>query len=256
VKFVLVPGWHEKADRMDIFAEGRNGRPGFRALGYDCVHFPQGDEPLRERIERFRLFLDDLIASEPHALPIVSFGYSAGGLIARGFLRAYPERAHEIAACVQVGTPNAGLITNELAGLMRRLAMPDPVIADLDVASDFMRWINGTGGHWETPPGATKARWVLDQPPVVAPAGVRILHIVGAVPRYGRATDGVVDVASATLDGALTDVRIEDAAANHLNLGGLFNLMAFLVRGFGADDRMWHRCVTTTHDFLQGHPAA
>jgi pimeloyl-ACP methyl ester carboxylesterase len=241
---------------MDIFSDGRHGKPGFTALGYDCVHFPQGDEPLRERIERFRAFIDDLKAREPQAFPIVTFGYSAGGVIARGFLRAYPERAADIAACMQVGTPNAGLITAELAGVMRSLGMPDPVIADLDVASDFMRWLNGTGGHWEPIEGSERKRWVLDNPPVVAPPGVRILHIVGAVPRYGHTSDGVVDVPSATLDGAITDVRIPADAANHLNLGGLFNLAAFLFRGFRADDEMWQRSVQITHAFLQGHATA
>jgi len=45
-------------------------------------------------------------AREPEAFPIATLGYSAGGLVNRGFLRCYPHRANGIAATVQVGAPN------------------------------------------------------------------------------------------------------------------------------------------------------
>jgi hypothetical protein len=53
-------------------------------------------------------------------------------LINRGFLRAYPNRANEIAATVQLGTPNWGVITDNIALLLNGLHVSQSVIADLD----------------------------------------------------------------------------------------------------------------------------
>lgn len=256
ITIVLIPGWHEKSNRMDTFVEGRKGKPGLRNLGYDCRFFPQGTEPLRERVDLLAAFLEDLKAREPQAFPVVLFGYSAGGVIARGFLRAYPERIGEIACCIQLGAPNAGLITNYVESILRRLGMPDAVVADLDVASPFMTWLNGTSGHWIPTKIKGRKRWVLDRPPVIAPDGARIWHIVGSVPMFTDLSDGVVGTDSATLEGAVPHIVVEDRMANHLNLGGLFNFIAFFARGFRSDDRMWQRCVDITHEYIQGHCSA
>lgn len=248
---VLIPGWHEKSDRMDTFVEGRRSKPGFRGLGYTCYYFPQGTQPLRERIDLLAAYLDGLKAGDPKAFPVVLFGYSAGGVIARGFLRAYPERVKDISCTIQLGSPNAGLITNYVASILQRLGMPDAVVADLDVASEFMTWLNGTSGHWVPTNIKNKKRWVLDRPAIVAPKDARIWHIVGKVSHFVEPTDGVVDTSSATLDESIPHVLVEDKMANHLNLGGLFNWIAFIARGFRTDDRMWQRCVNLCHDYLE-----
>jgi hypothetical protein len=42
--------------------------------------------------------------------------------------------------------------------------------------------------------------------------------------------------------------------ANHLNLGAVFDIIAFLGRGFRADDVIWHREVEIIARFLRGEP--
>src|SRR5262249_49930611 len=116
-----------------------------RQRGFDCRTFGDGTGSLRERIEQFAGFLSRLRAEDPS--PAGTFGYSAGGLVTRGFLRAYPDRCGEIAGAFQVGVPNAGVVTDDLGGLLRALRISDDVIEDLDVESPFMRWLNGTLGH-------------------------------------------------------------------------------------------------------------
>lgn len=256
MKVVLVPGWHEASDLMWTFAHGRHGKPGFEAMGFECEVFPQGHDGLRRRIERFNAFLVTLRRREPDAFPVVTFGYSAGGLINRGFLRAYPEKADWIAATVQVATPNFGLISNYLANTMRMLGVDDDVLSDLDVASEFMTWLNGTSGHWVPTERKDQKRWVLDRQPWLAPEGHRILHIVGQVPRYNKESDGVVMVESATLDGVVPSAFVADPMANHINLGGIFNLLTFVLRGFWTDDRMWSRSVEIASRFYRGEALA
>src|SRR5271165_7057447 len=70
------------------------------------------------------------------ALPIC-----AGGMVNRGFLRAYPERTAEIAATVQIAAPNTGLISHYIANMLKLMWIPHQVIDDLDVASDFLTWM-------------------------------------------------------------------------------------------------------------------
>lgn len=256
MKLVLLPGWHESGDHMRTFAEGRHGHRGFGALGYDCAIFPQGKDPLRPRIDRFATFLDELKVRQPQAFPVVTFGYSAGGLINRGFLRAYPERKGDIFATIQLGTPNAGLITEYFAAALKLLRVPDQVIDDIDVASPFMTWLNGTSGHWVPTERKDKKRWELDRPPDVLPDGSRILHIVGTVPKYAHESDGVVMVDWATLEGHVPSVFIDDPMANHLNLGAVFNWIAFFARGFTTDDRIWTRAVEIADRYLTKEAAS
>ena len=162
MRVILIPGWNEQAKLMRTFSDGRNGKDGLAAFGFDCTVFPDGNETLRERIDRFGSFLDRLHAREPDAFPVATVGYSAGGLINRGFLRAYPQRAHEIAATVQVAAPNTGLVTNYAVGTLRLARMPTHMLADMDVASPFMTWLNGCTGHWVTDPdNPKKQRWQL-----------------------------------------------------------------------------------------------
>jgi pimeloyl-ACP methyl ester carboxylesterase len=247
VKLVLIPGWHEEPRWMEPFRRGRSGKDGFEQLGYECTIFPEGADHLHDRIARFARFIDALASPEPVAI----FGYSAGGIIARGFVRQYPQRAAEIAAIVQVAAPNGGLVTEYVAGTLRAFGVPDHLIEDIDVASPFMTWLNGTSGHWIPIRQRGVKRWVLDRPPIVAPAQTRILHVVGTVPKYASESDGVVLVDSATLEGHVPSVYLDDPMANHLNLGAIFDPLAFLARGFRQNDRLWPQEVAIADRFFR-----
>ena len=253
MKIVLLPGWHEVADLMETFDRGRHGRHGFAAYGFDSIIFPQGKLGLRERVDQFAQFLDRLKGREPDAFPVAIFGFSAGGLIARGFLRAYPERAHEVAGIVQLGAPNGGLITNYAATFLQRLHVREQELADLDVASPFMTWLNGTSGHWIPTNDPKHKLWVLDRKPYVVPEGTRILAIVGRVPKFAgpTASDGVVRAESAHLEEHIPTIYIDDHRANHLNLGAVSNPLTSLFRGFVHDDSMWPLVVEHTVNFLK-----
>lgn len=252
MKVVLIPGWHEKSNAMRVFIDGRDGLDGLASYGFDCTIFPSGHDGLRDRVERFAKFVDTLKQREPESFPIATIGYSAGGLVNRGFLRAYPERAGEIAATIQIATPNTGLISNYIANLLRVMWIPHRVVKDLDVASPFLYWLNGTGGHWVPSTRRGKARWRLSGTPWVVPAGHRYLAIAGAVDRFEHESDGVVLLDSATLEGHAPSVVVDDPMANHLNLGAVFNIVGFLGRGFRADDRIWRRNIETIAKFLRG----
>jgi len=256
MKVVLIPGWNEKTNAMRTFIDGRHGLDGLAAYGYDCTIFPGGHDSLRDRVDRFAQFLDTLRQREPDAFPIATIGYSAGGLVNRGFLRAYPDRVHEIAATVQIATPNTGLISNYIANMLRVMLIPNRVVRDLDVASPFLTWLNGTTGHWVPTERRGKARWRLNEAPWVVPAGHRYLAIAGTTPRFEHASDGVVLVDSATLEGHAPSVVIDDPLANHLNLGAVFDVVAFLARGFRADDRIWRRNLDVIAKFLRGEPVS
>jgi hypothetical protein len=47
-------------------------------------------------------------------------------------------------------------------------------------------------------------------------------------------------------------VIIADSMANHLNLGAVFDIVAFLGRGFRSNDKVWHREVEIIARFLRG----
>jgi pimeloyl-ACP methyl ester carboxylesterase len=259
VRVVLLAGWNEVAERMRTFADGRHGIDGLASFGYDCTLFPSaGDDPLRDRVDRFAAFLDQLRAREGGGVfPLATVGYSMGGLVNRGFLRAYPKRAHEIAATVQIAAPNGGLITNYASHTLRIAHVPAHVLADLDVASPFLAWLNATTGHWiPDPNNRRKQRWQLDRAPWVAPAGRRLLHIAGRMPKYELQSDGVVMIESASLDGALPCTTIDDDAANHLNLGAASNPFATIFRRFRHDDSVWPRCVALIAAFLRGESSS
>lgn len=252
MKVVLLPGWHEKSTMMRTFIDGRDGKDGLAAYGFDCTLFPAGHDALRPRIDRFAQFLDNLKLREPDAFPVATIGYSAGGLINRGFLRAYPERAHEIAATVQIAAPNCGLISNYIANMLKLMWLPHQVISDLDVASDFLTWLNETSGTWIPTADPNRKRWKLNRRPWTVPEGHRTLAIAGRLAKED--SDGVILLDSATLEHHLPEVVIADSMANHLNLGAVFDIVAFLGRGFRADDRVWRLEVETIARFLRGEP--
>jgi hypothetical protein len=78
------------------------------------------------------------------------------------------------------------------------------------------------------------------------------LHIVGTVPNYASESAGVVLVDSATLEGHVPCVYLDDKMANHLNLGAIFDPLAFLARGFRQDDRLWPQEVAIADRFFRG----
>ncbi len=250
MKVVLIAGWHEASTVMRTFVDGRNGIDGLAAYGFDCTIFPGGRDALRPRIDRFAQFLDALKLREPEAFPIATIGYSAGGLVNRGFLRAYPDRADEIAATVQIAAPNCGLISRYIANMLKLMWIPNRVIYDLDVASDFLSWLNDTSGSWIPTDDPKKKKWKLNRAPWIAPEGHRILAIAGRLAK--EESDGVILLDSATLERRLPEVIIADKMANHLNLGAVFDIVALLGRGFRSDDRIWHQEVEIIARFLRG----
>ena len=250
MKVVLLPGWHESSGMMRTFIDGRNGYDGLASYGFDCAIFPGGRDALRQRIDRFAQYLDGLKLREPNAFPVATIGYSAGALVNRGFLRAYPERAGEIAATVQIAGPNCGLISNYIANILKLMWIPHRVINDLDVASDFLTWLNDTSGSWVPTGDPNHLKWKLNRTPWTVPQGHRALAIVGKIAK--EESDGVIRLDSATLENHLPNVVIADKMANHLNLGAVFDIVALVGRGFRANDVIWRQEVELIARFLRG----
>jgi len=76
-----------------------------------------------------------------------------------------------------------------------------------------------------------------------------------ALPRQPIAMQTVrVELADALPPRSVTLERIDDDHANHLNLGAVWNPLAFIARGFRSDDRIWPRCVELTAKFLRSDP--
>jgi pimeloyl-ACP methyl ester carboxylesterase len=243
VRLVLIPGWNEGANDLRVLIDGRGPLPGFTQRGFDCRIFSDGHGGLGDRAEQFEDYINRMKAFEPDVFPIVTLGYSAGGLVTRAHLRAYPERSADIAATCQVGTPNYGIVTDEAAMLLGLLRVSHNVIQDLDVASDFMTWLNMTSGHWEPIRGSRHKRFQQEHEPWIAPAGARILNIVGRMPHHTPFGDGVVFAESASLEGRLPNRTIDDRNANHLNLTGMWNMLTLVLRQWHGDDRLWPQVV-------------
>ena len=84
-------------------------------------------------------------------------------------------------------------MTNYAAATLRFARMPTHVLADMDVASPFMTWLNGVSGTWAPDPdNAKKQRWKLSGTPWIMPDGHPFLHIIGRMPKYNLQSDGVV----------------------------------------------------------------
>ena len=250
MKVVLLAGWHEASSVMRTFIDGRHGLDGLASYGFDCTIFPGGRDALRPRIDRFAQYLDGLKTREPDAFPIATVGYSAGALVNRGFLRAYPERAGEIAATVQIAGPNCGLISNYIANVLKLMWIPHRVINDLDVASEFLTWLNDTSGSWVPTDDPKHMKWKLNRMPWTVPDGHRMLSIAGKIAK--SESDGVILLDSATLENNLPNIVIADKMANHLNLGAVFDIVALLGRGFRSDDIIWRQEVELIARFLRG----
>lgn len=249
MRVVLIPGWNESGNAMQVFVDGRHGRTGLAARGFECAVFDGGRGSLSDRIDQFAAFLAG-IRSAADDVPTALFGYSAGGLIARGLLRSRPSEAR-IAAIFQLGAPNGGIVTDDLAGLLHRLHFSKSVIEDLDIESPFMRWLNGTLGHWETDKRERVKHWRLNRKPWVTARDVPVFNLIGRVPHYGHRSDGVVFVDSATLNGHVPHDFVDDRRANHLNLSGSWNPLTLVLRRWLHDDRIWPIAVQAAERFFR-----
>jgi pimeloyl-ACP methyl ester carboxylesterase len=249
---VMVPGYNEPPEHFDLLRLGTDKVPGFHSYGIDSITFGQCDDTLSERIDRFAEFLDDLKA-EGRDFPVVLLGYSLGGLVVRGFLRRFPYRAVEVSHTIMIATPNWGVQTFALPYFHGMLRTPDKAFADMDIYSPFIRWLNGTSGHWErTPRGWSD--WVLDTEPWIGPRQTKMLSIAGIIPSRGYDNDGLVWADSATLGSRIPAHYIAGPHANHMNIIGHFDPFIMLSKGFLANDRVWPLTLCAITRFLGAQP--
>ena len=245
----MVPGYNEPPTHFEILEHGRAGMQGLESYGFRCVTFPPQADDLRDRIDRFADHID-LLRETGYQFPIATVGYSLGGLVVRGFLRAYPERAKEISHTIMIGTPNWGVTVLEMPHITRMLRVPDQAMGDMDVQSDFMRWLNQTSGHWQFVHDKRNRVWQLDKEPFVAPPGAALLSIVGLIPQRGGDNDGLVWSDSASLGGRIPAHFIVGPHCNHMNIIGHFDILIMLSKGFLRNDRVWPLTLQAMLDFL------
>jgi pimeloyl-ACP methyl ester carboxylesterase len=250
---VMVPGYNEPPTHFDTLRRGNNGAKGLDAYGIDSITFGECDDTLRERIDRFAVFVDDL-KKQGKTFPIVLLGYSLGGLVVRAFLRRYPERVRDVSHVIMISTPNWGVEVFAMPFITKMLRMPDRSFGDMDLRSDFMRWLNGTSGQWkDTQRGRA---WVLDSEPWTAPPGTRMLVIQGLIPARGCDNDGLVWGDSATLGSRLPARFIVGPHANHMNVIGHFDPLVMFGKGFLANERVWPLTLRAVTQFIGVQPAA
>ncbi len=236
---LMISGYDEPPEHLETLANGRHGFPGLRAHGFECAMLPRCYEQLRYRIDRLAETIEEM-RKDGYPFPITLLGYSLGGLVARGFLRAYPQRAQDVESIVMVGTPNFGVVTRFMPHLVRLFRIPDRAIDDLSHESDFLRWLNGTGGHWEIDPRSRAKRWTLDREPLLGADGTRNRVVAGLLTtRYGGTGDGVVGGDSASLGSRFPTHYIVGPHCNHMNLIGHFDPLIFLWTGFIVNDLVW-----------------
>ena len=244
----MVSGYNEPPAHFDLLRRGTPQVPGLNAYGIASVAFEHSPDTLSERIDRFAAFIDGL-REQGHEFPIALLGYSMGGLVVRGFLRRYEHRAAEISHLAMIATPNWGVQTFALPQIYAMLRVPDKAFGDMDIYADFMRWLNGTGGHWELSRHGWHD-WVLDHEPWIAPQGVNVLSICGIVPARGYDNDGLVWSDSATLGSRIPAHFIAGPHANHMNIIGHFDPLIMLSKGFRANDRVWPLTLRALTRFL------
>ena len=246
---LMVPGYNEPPEHFDIWEFGKDGIPGLRAHGFECSTFPQEDDTLRDRIDRFAEHLT-LMRKQATSFPIVTMGYSLGGLVVRGFLRAYPERSAEVSHTIMVAAPNWGVVTMAMPHITRALRIPDKAMGDLALESEFMRWLNGTSGSWQFVNDRRHRVWVPDSEPWVAPPGAKVLTIMGLLPKRGGDNDGLVWGDSATLGSRIPARFVVGPHANHMNIIGHFDPVIMLSKGFLANDRVWPLTLAAIREFI------
>ncbi|MDQ2680550.1 MAG: putative lipase [Candidatus Eremiobacteraeota bacterium] len=245
---LMVPGYNEPPAHFEILKDGKDGIVGLEELGYRCPTFPQQEDELRERIDRFADHLLQL-RSDGHSFPIVTLGYSLGGLIVRGFLRAYPDRAHEISHTIMVATPNWGLVTLAMPFLTRFLRMPYRSMQEMNLNSDFMQWLNKSTGRWVHTHDKRNKIWVLDHEPWVGHDNVLIIQ--GLIPSRGGDNDGLVWADSSTLGSRIPAHYIIGPHCNHMNIIGHYDPLMMLSKGFLSNDAVWPLALDAILRFLQ-----
>lgn len=244
---VVVTGYNEPPEHFDRL------RRGLRDYGIESLAFAECVDTLSARIDRFADFLET--RKRAGGEPLAAIGYSLGGLVVRGFLRRYPHRAGEITHTAMIATPNWGVQTMAMPFITRLLRIPDLAFADMDLRSDFLRWLNGTSGHWVTGRHGWPD-WVLDDEPWIGPPGARMLVVMGLIPSRGGDNDGLVWGDSATLASRIPAHFIVGPHANHMNVIGHFDPLAMLAKGFLANERVWPLTVRAIAGFLGAQPAA
>ncbi len=249
---IMVPGYNEPPEHFDLLRRGTAQVPGLDHYGINSLTFGEFNDTLSERIDRFCAFIDRL-KGEGRQFPIVLLGYSLGGLVVRGFLRRYEHRAHDVSHSIMIATPNWGVQTYALPQIYAMLRIPDKAFGDMDLYSPFMRWLNGTGGHWELTPRGWRD-WVLDREPWVGPKSVRLLSIAGMIPSRGGDNDGLVWADSASLGSRIPAHYISGPHANHMNIIGHFDRFIMLSKGFLANDRVWPVTLRAVTRFLGAQP--
>jgi len=247
---VIVPGYNEPEADMLTLSDGRRGRPGLRERGYACQLFPQYEDDLADRIDKFAGFLTDLKAGGT-AFPVTTLGYSLGGIVIRGFLRRFPERAHEVSHTITLGTPHWGLTVDMMPMLTAFFRLGDKAMDELDLNAPFMTWLNGTSGHYVE--NDRQKDWVLETEPWIAPPETCLYSIYGAVPHFGGDNDGIVWKDSATLGGRIRSRELSSERANHLNLIGAVNIGTLFIKGFLYDDRVWPQAIDAIDDHISTH---
>ncbi len=246
---LLIPGWHEKAHDLRTITHGRPPLPGLAARGYDPKTFELlPDESLPERIDRFADYVRALKVAEPTRFPLSIFGYSMGGIVARGLLHRHPELVPDISHVALLATPNWGLPMADVPALARVVGLPWKELYDIDPQREFIPTLNGCHGDWNDIDGTRV--WLPDQEPWIAPAGVKMLAIAGIVPRF-QDGDGLVTTDSATMGGRIPSVIITDRHANHLNVTGETDSIATLVRGFQRSDGVWPQVLDAFCEFIE-----
>ena len=249
----MVPGYNEPTEHFDLLRRGTPLVPGLDMYGIDSLTFGKFADTLSERIDRFAAYITQLKESG-RAFPVAILGYSLGGLVVRGFLRRYPHRAREISHTIMIATPNWGVQTYMLPQIHLMLRTPDKAFGDMDIYSDFITWLNGTGGHWEMTPRGWHD-WVLDREPWVAPPRAKMLSIAGLVPARGGDNDGLVWADSATLGSRIPAHFIVGPHANHMNIIGHFDPFIMLSKGFLANERVWPLTLRAVTRFLEAQPS-
>ncbi|MDP9018076.1 MAG: alpha/beta hydrolase [Candidatus Eremiobacteraeota bacterium] len=247
---IMVPGYNEPPDHFGIMEAGKDGTPGLKELGFNCITFPQQDDDLRDRIDRFATHLTDL-RNQGHPFPVVTLGYSLGGLVVRGFLRAYPERSHEVSHTIMIATPNWGVVLMAMPHLTRLMRVPDKAMGDMSLESDFMRWLNGTGGHWKFVHDKRNRLWELDNEPIIGPPDAKMLSIMGLIPKRGGDNDGLVWADSATLGDRIPAHYIIGPHCNHMNIIGHFDIVVMFAKGFLGNDKVWPLTLQAILDFVE-----
>lgn len=249
---VMVPGYNEPPEHFNLLRHGTPQVLGLEGYGIDSFTFGEFNDTLSERIDRFADYITQL-KEQGRRFPIVLLGYSLGGLVVRGFLRRYPHRASEISHTIMIATPNWGVQTYMLPYIHAMLRTPDKAFGDMDLYSDFMKWLNGTGGHWEL----TRRGWydwVLDREPWIGPPGAKMLSVAGLIPSRGYDNDGLVWADSATLGSRIPAHFIAGPHANHMNVIGHFDPFIMASKGFLANDRVWPLTLRAVTRFLGAQP--